>query len=107
MPSQGAIIALAAVNALAFLLFGLDKGLSKSGRRRVPEAHLILLGGLGAGVGAWLAMSLFRHKTRKRGFQLLLGLATAAGIAGWGWWMFGSGIADVGLRMWDHARAGL
>ncbi len=88
MPSGG-MIALAIVNVLAFLVFAVDKALAKSGRRRVPEAHLILLGGLGAGVGAWLAMTLFRHKTRKRGFQFFLALATAAGIAGWGWWFFG------------------
>lgn len=91
MPFEADVIALVAVNVLAFLLFGVDKGLAKAGRRRVPEAQLILLGGLAGGLGAWLAMALFRHKTQKRGFQFFLALTTALGVAGWGWWFFGGG----------------
>ena len=91
MPSTTSLIILAAVNAVAFVVYGVDKALAKSRRRRVPEAHLILLGGLGAGVGAWLGMMVFRHKTQKRGFQFFLALTTAAGIAAWGWWLFGRG----------------
>lgn len=91
MPHQAELIGLLAANALAFLVYGIDKVLAKAGRRRVPEAHLILLGGLSGGVGAWLAVTLFRHKTRKRAFRIWLALATAVGIAGWGWWLLREG----------------
>ena len=80
---------LLAVNALAFLTFGLDKWRAGRGSRRVPEARLLLLAlALGA-PGAWLAMRAFRHKTVKRSFRLrfaLAGLVNLAAFAGIGWW---------------------
>ena len=54
-----------AVSLLALVFFGWDKGMAKAGRRRIPEAALWASAILGGGVGAFLGMKLFRHKTRK------------------------------------------
>ena len=68
---------LIATNLLAFILYGLDKRRARKGSRRIPEARLLLVAALGGAPAAWLACSLFRHKTRKRSFQVKLVLATA------------------------------
>jgi uncharacterized membrane protein YsdA (DUF1294 family) len=78
-------IALAALNACVFLLFGFDKLLAKLGRRRVSERALLGAALLGGGPGAWLGMAVFRHKTQKPRFGLgvpALALAQAA-IGAW------------------------
>lgn len=67
---------LAAANLVAFVAFGLDKRRARLRARRIPEAWLVasaFLGGLG---GAWVAMSLFRHKTRKTSFRLKMAIVT-------------------------------
>ena len=59
------LIYLAAVNVLAFAVYGWDKARSKvRGARRVPEKTLFLLALLGGSVGAILGMRVWRHKTR-------------------------------------------
>ena len=65
---------LLAVNLLAFCAFGRDKRLAQTGRRRVPEARLLLYAALGGALGALLGMRVFRHKTRKPLFRLLVPL---------------------------------
>lgn len=55
---------LAFVNLLALFVYGLDKGLSKTKSRRIPERVLLWLARLGGGVGCWLGMTVFRHKTK-------------------------------------------
>lgn len=69
------------INLLALLLYGVDKLLAKikeraPGTRRIPEKTLLLLAALGGGVGAWLGMELFRHKTQHRSFRILVPLCT-------------------------------
>ena len=63
------------INALALLAYGLDKLLAKLKEyapktRRIPEKTLLLLAALGGGIGAWLGMELFRHKTQHRSFRI-------------------------------------
>ena len=56
---------LAAINVLAFAVYGWDKARSKvQGARRVPEKTLFLFALLGGSVGAILGMRVWRHKTR-------------------------------------------
>ncbi len=55
---------LAAVNLLAFTVYGADKRRAKKDKRRVPEKMLFLLAVIGGSVGAWAGMYTFRHKTR-------------------------------------------
>ena len=66
------ICILAAVNLVAFLLYGLDKLKAKRGAWRIPEATLLLLALLGGSLGAFLGMEVFRHKTRHVKFKVLV-----------------------------------
>ncbi len=58
-----------ALNVLVFLALGADKHFAARGRRRIPERTLLCLALPLAAPGAWLGMSVFRHKTRKRSFR--------------------------------------
>lgn len=58
------------VNLLAFALSGLDKRAAVKGRRRVPEARLLFLAAAGGGIGLFLSMEFFRHKTQKSLFRI-------------------------------------
>lgn len=62
------------VNLIAFFLFLRDKRLAAQNRRRIPEAVLLGWAALGGAAGALCGMRLFRHKTRKPKFQLLVPL---------------------------------
>ena len=56
-------------NALTAALYGFDKLMAKMDRWRVREATLLWATFLCGCVGAWFAMSLFRHKTQKGSFR--------------------------------------
>ena len=58
------LLYLAAVNVVAFAVYGADKRRAKKGKRRVPEKTLFLLAAIGGSLGAWAGMYAFRHKTR-------------------------------------------
>jgi uncharacterized membrane protein YsdA (DUF1294 family) len=68
---QHVAIALAILNALTFLLYGVDKAAAKRGGRRVPENVLHLCALMGGWVGALLAQRLLHHKTGKPAFQFV------------------------------------
>lgn len=51
------------INALTFVIYGVDKFRAVKNRWRIPEATLIMLAVIGGSVGAALAMYVFRHKT--------------------------------------------
>lgn len=72
---------LAAVNLLAFALYGVDKVKAKKGAWRIPEATLLLVAFLGGSVGALLGMEVFRHKTRHAKFRILVPLFLILHIA--------------------------
>ena len=64
---------LAVVNLVALVLYGIDKALSKrKGCRRIPERTLLWMARIGGGVGCWLGMLLFRHKTKHKQFKVLV-----------------------------------
>ncbi|BBE32755.1 DUF1294 domain-containing protein [Sphingosinicella microcystinivorans] len=60
---------LIAVNLAAFAAYVWDKHLAETGGRRISESTLLGLACLGGSPGAWAAMRLVRHKTRKASFQ--------------------------------------
>jgi len=59
-----------AVNAGVFCLYGYDKHAARTGSWRIPESTLLGCAALGP-FGAFFAMLLFRHKTRKPKFWLV------------------------------------
>lgn len=62
------------LNLLSFFLYGLDKYRAIHNQWRIPERLLLLLAVLGGAFGALFAMRLFRHKTKKTKFKLLIPL---------------------------------
>lgn len=57
------------INVLAFVCYGLDKLKAKRNAPRVSERTLLLLALVGGGVGAWLGMLVWRHKTKHAKFR--------------------------------------
>lgn len=66
------IALLLGTNTSAFFLYMIDKLQAQAHRRRIPEKTLYLAAFLGGSGGALVAMQLFRHKTKKISFQLIL-----------------------------------
>ena len=58
------------INLITFILYGVDKRRAKRGQWRIPEKTLLTGTWLLGGVGAWLAMRTFRHKTKHIAFQV-------------------------------------
>ena len=62
------LIIITVMSLAAFAAFGLDKYKAKAGKWRIPERTLFLLALLGGGIGAFLGMKVFHHKTRNKQF---------------------------------------
>ena len=75
------------VNVISFTAFGADKKRARRKAWRVPEKALFALALSGGGLGAFLGMYTFRHKTKHWYFQvfipLILLVQIAAGVALW------------------------
>lgn len=71
---QALILYIVAVNLVTFVYFGMDKSRAQRQVRRTPENILWFLSLIGGTVGALGAMHVFRHKTKKISFQLVLAL---------------------------------
>jgi uncharacterized membrane protein YsdA (DUF1294 family) len=56
---------LGAWSVSAFVIYGIDKALSKAGGLRVPELILNLLAAVGGFAGCWAGMSVFHHKSNR------------------------------------------
>ena len=64
------------INLLGFVLYGVDKAKSKGRGRRIPERVLLWVARLCGGLGCWMGMMLFRHKTKHDRFMALVPLWT-------------------------------
>ena len=62
------------INLLTFLLYGLDKYKAIRQECRIPERALLLMAFVVGAFGALSAMRIFRHKTRKGRFKLMIPL---------------------------------
>ncbi|GGD67517.1 DUF1294 domain-containing protein [Paenibacillus nasutitermitis] len=65
------IVYLLVMNVTLLILMRIDKTRSgsASGRRhRIPERRLLGVGALGGALGGWIAMRMFRHKTKHAAF---------------------------------------
>ena len=60
---------LLAINAVAFIVYGIDKYKAKKAKWRISEATLLLLAVLGGSIGAWMGMKVWHHKTKHKKFK--------------------------------------
>jgi len=63
------LIYLLAVNAVTFIVYGIDKYKAKHAKWRISEATLLLLAVLGGSIGAWCGMKVWHHKTMHKKFK--------------------------------------
>lgn len=95
------------MGVLTFAVFGIDKNIARingiflfvpkpmKSLRRVPERVLLTLSLLGGSIGAMLGMLIFRHKTRKDKFRILVPLTLILWIVIGAW---ASGAIDFSVR---------
>lgn len=62
-------------NLFTFFLFYVDKRRAIKNKSRISERTLLVLSFIGGGIGAWIGMRWFRHKTQKLKFKIGLPIA--------------------------------
>ena len=88
------------LSVVCFVFYAIDKSAATAGRRRTPEATLLLLGCAGGWPGAILAQQLLRHKSNKAAFQSVFGASVMVNV--------GLFVAlNSPLLAWTLARSGL
>ena len=70
----GLLIYLAAINIVAFFLYGIDKWKARHDKWRITEARLLSVALLGGSFGAFLGMKVWHHKTQHNKFRFGLPL---------------------------------
>lgn len=60
------------INLITFSMMGIDKYKSQHDKWRIKESTLIIGAFLMGGIGSLIGSNVFRHKTRKLKFKLLL-----------------------------------
>ena len=60
------------MSIITFLLMYIDKNRAIKFQWRIPEATLINLSILGGGIGTYMGMYIFRHKTRHPKFTIFI-----------------------------------
>lgn len=83
------------MSAVAFVAYGMDKAAANAGRWRTPESTLHLIGLACGWPGAVLAQRLFRHKSRKRAFQIVFWATAAINLMALAWLASGDGQAFI------------
>ena len=69
------------INLITFIVFGVDKRAAIKKRSRIRVSTLLTFSFVGGSLGGLIAMYLFRHKTKKLQFTLLLPLMLILHIA--------------------------
>ena len=54
------------INAVTFIVYGIDKYKAKKAKWRIPEATLLLLAVLGGSIGAWMGMKVWHHTVTRQ-----------------------------------------
>lgn len=68
-------------NIVIFLLMGVDKYKAQHDKWRISETTLLITAFAMGGVGSVMGGQIFRHKTRKRKFKILLPAALCCNLA--------------------------
>ncbi|MBO7363152.1 MAG: DUF1294 domain-containing protein [Lachnospiraceae bacterium] len=69
------------INIVSFVVYGIDKRKAVEGKWRIPEATLLFTGFIGGAVGSFIGMKVFRHKTQKLKFRILVPIFILLNIA--------------------------
>jgi uncharacterized membrane protein YsdA (DUF1294 family) len=70
-----ALAYLSILNVLGFILMGVDKRRAVRKAWRIPESTLFTTAFLGGGIGSFIGMYVFRHKTKHKKFVILFPIA--------------------------------
>ena len=62
-------------NLVVLIVFGIDKRSAAREKWRISETFLLVISFCAGGVGAFIGMRLFRHRTRHAKFNLLVPIA--------------------------------
>ena len=68
-------------NIVVFLIYGIDKYKSVHNKWRISEKVLITCAVFLGGVGAYLGMQVFRHKTKKPLFKAVIPICVVLNLA--------------------------
>ena len=77
-----AVAYLLLVNLLAFVLYGIDKRKASRDKYRISESTLLWVARLGGGIGSWIGIKVFHHKTKHKRFLIAVPLWTMIWAAG-------------------------
>jgi uncharacterized membrane protein YsdA (DUF1294 family)/cold shock CspA family protein len=92
-PVPSLIVGIYVVTSIVtFAMYGYDKTRATSGRWRVPETTLLLLGLIGGWPGAVVGQLVFRHKTTKESFRSAFWVTVVINVL-----VFGAVIAYVAV----------
>ncbi|MBE6731117.1 MAG: DUF1294 domain-containing protein [Ruminococcaceae bacterium] len=80
MEKEFSVLYLIFINLLSFILFAVDKCRAKKKAYRIKESVLLFTAFIGGAFGALTSMLLFRHKTQKIKFTLLVPLFLIAQV---------------------------
>ncbi|WP_444382215.1 DUF1294 domain-containing protein [Prevotella sp.] len=50
------------INAVTFIIYGIDKYKAKKAKWRIPETTLLMMAVVGGSIGAWLGMKVWHHR---------------------------------------------
>ena len=76
-----AVAYLLIINLLAYILYGIDKRRARRGKYRIPESTLLWMARLGGGIGSWLGIRVFHHKTKHTRFIIAVPFWTILWLA--------------------------
>lgn len=79
------VIVFGILSVITFFMYGIDKFKAQRGKWRISEKALLISSFIGGAVGGFLAMQLFRHKTKHWYFNVvnILGLVWQIGLIAW------------------------
>ena len=79
------VIIFGILSVITFFMYGVDKFKAQRGKWRISEKALLISSFIGGAVGGFLAMQLFRHKTKHWYFNVvnILGIVWQIGLIAW------------------------
>lgn len=76
------------MSVVAFVYFGIDKRRANLDKHRISERQLHLMAFFGGWPGAVMGQQMFRHKTIKMSFRMVLWAIIACHVAASGWFIY-------------------